>query len=122
MSPTLVKKLGNLSNVDSLSWDPHKALVVPLQATFFVTKHKGEMKDCNETKAECLFHTERASYNGCLLDVGDKSLQCGRVIDILKVWTYFKGNGWQNVAKQVEAEHNFAVYCKQYVLDHPQDF
>ena len=31
--------LGDLSNVDSLSWDPHKALMVPLQATFFLCKH-----------------------------------------------------------------------------------
>ena len=59
------------------------------------------MASSNSSKAEYLFHKERASYSGSL-DVGDKHLQCGRVIDILKLWTYFKGNGWENVAKQVE--------------------
>jgi len=58
------------------------------------------MSLANSTKADCLFHKERASYD-CALDTGDKSLQCGRVIDIMKVWVYFKGNGWKNIAKQV---------------------
>jgi glutamate/tyrosine decarboxylase-like PLP-dependent enzyme len=52
--------------------------------------------------------------------VGDKHIQCGRVIDILKLWTYLKGNGWDNIGKQVEAEHNLALYIKEYVLKHPR--
>lgn len=42
-------------------------------------------------------------------------MQCGRVIDILKLWTYFKGNGWKAIAEQVENEHNLALYVKDYV-------
>lgn len=121
MSPNLIKKLGPYEHADSVTWDPHKALVVPLQATFFVTKHEGMMMECNQISAECLFHKERASYS-CSLDVGDKSMQCSRVIDILKIWTYFKGNGWEGVAKQVEQEHNLALYCRDYVLARPERF
>jgi hypothetical protein len=63
-------------------------------------KHKGLMHSCNSTKADYLFHKERVSYDSGL-DVGDKTLQCGRVIDIIKLWTYLKGNGWKAVGKQV---------------------
>lgn len=101
MSEKLIKRVGSFENVDSITFDPHKALVVPLQATFFLCKHVGLMSNSNSSNADYLFHKERASYSGNL-DVGDKHLQCGRVIDILKLWTYFKGNGWENVAKQVE--------------------
>lgn len=59
------------------------------------------MASSNSANADYLFHKERASYSGSL-DVGDKHLQCGRVIDILKLWTYLKGNGWEGVARQVE--------------------
>ena len=116
LSPKLRQRLGDLSNVDSLSWDPHKALMVPLQATFFLCKKVGLMEHANSTKADYLFHKERNSYNNHL-DTGDKSLQCGRVIDILKVWTYFKANGWNNIAKHVENEHNLATYVSDFVKE-----
>lgn len=100
MSEELIKRIGSFENVDSITFDPHKALVVPLQATFFLCKHPGMMAQSNSLKADYLFHKERASYDS-QLDVGDKHLQCGRVIDILKLWTYLKGNGWTNIAHQV---------------------
>ena len=76
---------------------------------------------CNSAQADYLFHKERASYDGGL-DVGDKTLQCGRVIDIFKLWTYLKGNGWKNIAKQVEDEHNLALYLKKYIESRPDRF
>lgn len=100
MSNQLINKIGSFENVDSITFDPHKGLVVPLQATFFLCRHPGMMASSNSAKADYLFHKERASYSGSL-DVGDKHLQCGRVIDILKLWTYLKGNGWNTIAKQV---------------------
>lgn len=56
MSDKLIGKMGSYKDVDSVTWDPHKALVVPLQATFFICKHVGMMKSCNEAKADYLFH------------------------------------------------------------------
>ena len=47
---------------------------------------------------------------------------CGRVIDIVKLWTYLKGNGWENIAKQVEDEHQLALNVKKYVEDRPERF
>ena len=79
------------------------------------------MAASNSANADYLFHKERASYSSSL-DVGDKHLQCGRVIDILKLWTYFKGNGWKNIAKQVEDEHRLALYVKSYVEARPNRF
>jgi glutamate/tyrosine decarboxylase-like PLP-dependent enzyme len=43
MSDKLRTKIGNCNNIDSVTWDPHKALVVPIQATFFLSKHVGLM-------------------------------------------------------------------------------
>lgn len=114
MSDKLRSKIGDCSNIDSITWDPHKALVVPLQATFILCKYPGLMQSCNSTKADVLFHKFRTSYD-LSLDTGDKSLQCGRVIDILKCWTYFKGNGWKDIAAQVEREHELATYLTERV-------
>jgi hypothetical protein len=58
------------------------------------------MAASNSANADYLFHKERASYDGSL-DVGDKHLMCGRAIDVLKLWTYLKGNGWNEIERQV---------------------
>jgi len=121
MSDKLRDKIGNCENVDSVSWDPHKALVVPLQATFFLCRHPGLMEMSNSTKADYLFHKERTSYHGSL-DTGDKSLQCGRVIDILKCWTYFKGNGWKQIATHIEREHELAQYLTNKIAETPDEW
>lgn len=121
MSPTLRATLGTFKDVDSITFDPHKALVAPMQAVFFLCRHKTLAAKVNSLKADYLFHRERASYSGDL-DVGDKQLMCGRVIDIFKLWTYFKANGWKGIAEQVESEHSLALHCKEYVLAHPDKF
>jgi hypothetical protein len=79
------------------------------------------MPKCNSANADYLFHKERASYDGSL-DVGDKTLQCGRAIDIVKFWTYLKGNGWKVIAKQVEDEYRLALHVKKFVEDRPDRF
>jgi glutamate/tyrosine decarboxylase-like PLP-dependent enzyme len=122
MSDKLKTRIGNCTDVDSVSWDPHKALVVPLQATFFLCKHPGLMEKSNSTKADYLFHKERNSYH-VSLDTGDRSLQCGRVIDILKCWTYFKGNGWKEIGRHIEREHESGpVHLTNCIAEAPKEW
>lgn len=117
-SDRILKTLGSFENADSLSFDPHKALVVQQQASLFICRHPDLLLTHNQVSAECLYPQRRVSYSGCL-DAGDKNLQCARPPDILKIWTYLKGNGLCNVAKQVESEYDLAQYVKKYVLDRP---
>lgn len=55
-SPDLRHKIGCCKDVDSVVWDPHKGLLVPLQACVFLSRHPGVMEDCNSTAADYLFH------------------------------------------------------------------
>ena len=93
-------KQNMFEDVDSITIDPHKGLVVPLQLSLFLVNKREILFQANSAHADYLFHKERASYSGDL-DIGDKSFQCGRVIDILKFWTYLKGNGLKGIAQQV---------------------
>ena len=74
VSPALKGRIGCCRKVDSITWDLHKGLLVPLQASFFFTKHDNTMKPSNSANADYLFHRERLSYDSSL-DTGDKSLQ-----------------------------------------------
>ena len=113
-SPTLRHKIGNCKLADSVVWDPHKGLLVPLQACVFLVRHKNLMEECNSTVADYLFHKERKNYDNCL-DTGNKTVQCGRVIDVLKLWIYFKGNGWNGIDEQVKRQQALTDYLKEYV-------
>ena len=101
MLDSMSEKMRGVEEADSFCWDPHKILVVPQQCSFFVTKHRGILKECNSLDAGYLFLKDRKDYDSESLDTGDKSLQCSRHIDILKFWLYFKANGIEKIAKGV---------------------
>lgn len=62
---------------------------VPLQCSAFLTQHEDLMKESNSTKATYLFQRDKMNYN-VAYDTGDKSFQCGRLNDVLKLWLMWK--------------------------------
>ena len=44
---------------------------------------------CNSTKASYLFQRDKQNYD-VSFDTGDKSIQCGRLNDVLKLWIMWK--------------------------------
>lgn len=103
-----------LFRADSVTWNPHKLMGVPLQCSAFITKHsvmllsivqscsqawnfyltgclylQGLLKECNSTHATYLFQQDKKQYD-VSYDTGDKAIQCGRHNDILKLWLTWK--------------------------------
>lgn len=64
---------------------------VPLQCSAFLTRHSDVLQHMLTTKASYLFMTDKVAYDPSL-DTGDKSLQCGRLNDALKIWLTLKKN------------------------------
>ena len=79
----------NVCRADSVTWNPHKSLGVPLQCSAFLTTHEGLLASCNSTKASYLFQQDKVSYD-VSYDTGDKSIQCGRLNDVFKLWLMWK--------------------------------
>ena len=56
-SPQLMKgREDMLKNIDSITIDPHKGLVVPLQVSLFLIRRPTGLFECNSAKADYLFH------------------------------------------------------------------
>ncbi len=73
-----------------MSWNPHKSLGVPLQCSAFLTRHDNDLlKQCNSSHASYLFQPDKIGYD-VTYDTGDKSLQCGRLNDVFKLWLMWK--------------------------------
>lgn len=56
---------------------------VPLQCSVFLTRHPTLLTQANSLNAEYLFQNDK--YYDASYDSGDKSIQCGRKVDSLKL-------------------------------------
>ncbi|XP_014488839.1 PREDICTED: cysteine sulfinic acid decarboxylase [Dinoponera quadriceps] len=97
-----------LSN--SVSWNPHKMLGVPLQCSFFLVKGENALHEVNCAGAKYLFQQDK--FYDVTWDTGDKSVQCGRKVDAMKFWLMWKARGTKALACSVDQ----AMICKDYFL------
>jgi len=84
---------------DSFAWDAHKLMNVPITAAVVLTRHKGMLEQtCGGGGGDYLFHSdENAAFN-----LGQKSIQCGRRADALKVWLSWKAIGSNGFANKID--------------------
>lgn len=97
---------------DSFVWDPHKMMNVPIICSVFLTKHKGLLEDTVSTnRAEYIFHEhELMEY-----DLGRFSLQCGRRVDVLKLWLAWNYYGDKELSNRIDFLFETATKVKDYI-------
>uniref|UniRef100_A0AAX7VS71 Glutamate decarboxylase 1 n=1 Tax=Astatotilapia calliptera TaxID=8154 RepID=A0AAX7VS71_ASTCA len=85
-------KLNGVERANSVTWNPHKMMGVPLMCLFhFPAPHyttSGLLQGCNSMCAGYLFQPDK-QYD-VTYDTGDKAIQCGRHVDIFKFWLMWK--------------------------------
>ncbi|XP_078543507.1 cysteine sulfinic acid decarboxylase isoform X2 [Lissotriton helveticus] len=92
--------LNGIERADSVAWNPHKMLMAGLQCSALLLKDTtGLMKKCHSASAPYLFQTDK--FYDLSYDTGDKSIQCGRRVDCLKLWLMWKANGTEELEKRV---------------------
>ncbi|TSN21230.1 Glutamate decarboxylase 1 [Bagarius yarrelli] len=92
-------KLQGIERASSITWNPHKMMGVPLQCSAILVRQKGLLEACNKQCAEYLFQTDKQydmSY-----DTGDKTIQCGRHVDVFKLWLMWKAKGSEGFELQI---------------------
>lgn len=100
------KQLDGLELADSLTWDAHKAMGIPLMCSMLLTRERGLLRaDLNEA-ADYLFQSDDD-----LLNPGTRSLQCGRRNDAFKLWAAWLGLGDEGWEKRVGKQLHFANYA-----------
>jgi len=115
-SPKYKHLMSGIERADSLTWDPHKLMGVPLTCSVLLTPHLGALgESCSYIKsAHYLFHEPGEEY-----DLGRKSLQCGRRVDALKLWIEWKSCGTSGWRKRVERYAELAIELENLINDHP---
>lgn len=92
--------LNGIERADSIAWNPHKSLGVPLQCSLFLIKENGLLHQCNSSAATYLFQQDK--FYDVSYDTGDKSVQCGRKVDVFKFWLMLKARGLTAFEKLID--------------------
>ncbi len=80
--------LAGCERADSMTWNAHKMMGVPLSCSVILLRKKGLLsKNLNES-ASYLFQADEDEFNP-----GTRSLQCGRRNDALKLWAAWLYHG-----------------------------
>ena len=107
--------LAGCEQADSIAWDPHKMMSIPLICSVILVKKKGALyKTCSASGTEYLFHSQKDSLH----DLGRMSLQCARKVDALKLWLAWKFYGDKGYDRIITNLFNLADYATQFVKKH----
>ncbi|KJE94528.1 glutamic acid decarboxylase isoform 67 [Capsaspora owczarzaki ATCC 30864] len=84
---------------DSVTWNPHKMMGIPLQCSAILIRTSGLLSGCNATNAQYLFQKDKINTE---YDTGDKAIQCGRKVDVFKLWLAWKAKGDKGYERQID--------------------
>lgn len=108
--------MDGVEKADSICWDAHKMMGIPLICSTFLVKRPAVLRSlCDHVSvAHYLFHQDAESD-----DLGRYSLQCGRRNDALKLWIEWRVRGDSGWAKLVEMHMDNAAYLEAGVESNP---
>ncbi|MGB0612455.1 MAG: pyridoxal phosphate-dependent decarboxylase family protein, partial [Poseidonia sp.] len=115
-SATHRQLMDGVEKADSICWDAHKMMGIPLICSTFLVKRPAVLRSlCDHVSvAHYLFHQDAESD-----DLGRYSLQCGRRNDALKLWIEWRVRGDSGWAKLVEMHMDNAAYLEAGVESNP---
>ncbi len=108
--------MDGVERTDSFAWDPHKLMNIPLICSVVLTRKKGVLENnLTDINTDYIYHN-----NEGMTDLGEKSIQCGRHVDAVKLWFAWKYYGKEGYDQRIENMINIARYTEEIVNNHPQ--
>ncbi|KAJ8278098.1 hypothetical protein GJAV_G00083800 [Gymnothorax javanicus] len=108
-------KLNGVERANSVTWNPHKMMSVPLQCSALLVREEGLMQSCNQMHASYLFQQDK--HYDLSYDTGDKALQCGRHVDIFKLWLMWRAKGSMGFEAQIDRCLELGEYLYNKIKD-----
>ena len=109
------KFLNGFERADSMTWDAHKMLGVPLMCGVLFTRDSGCFdRVCNLGDTSYIFHDTEERQ-----DLGPYSLQCGRRVDMLKMWLEYVFYGEQGFKERIDNFMHLSNVAEQRIKAEP---
>ncbi|XP_048773376.1 glutamate decarboxylase 1-like [Ostrea edulis] len=107
--------LHGVHRCDSMTWNPHKLMGVPLQCSAILVRNSGELQSANELCADYLYQTDK--FYDVTYDTGDRSIQCGRHNDVFKLWLMWRSKGDAGFEDFVNKNFQLSRYLERKVKE-----
>ena len=111
-SPTERWRLRGAERADSLVWNLHKMMGMTQQCTALLVRSPDQLAAAFATGADYLFQPEKAHGH---LDAGDRTVMCGRRVDVLKLWLAWKAHGDHGFAQRIDHVVSLAESARQHI-------
>ena len=95
LSPTHRWRLDGIARAQSIAWDPHKMMLLPLTASMLLVADERTLDAAYNQRAPYLFHR---NGDGPSWDQGVRTFQCSRRLDAVKVWVALQRYGADQLA------------------------
>jgi L-2,4-diaminobutyrate decarboxylase len=95
LSSTLRRLVVGLERADSISWDPHKMMFMPLSLGTILVRDGRWLRRAFEADAPYLFHA--GSEN-----IGEMTIQCSKRADAVKLWLILRSQGTAPIVETIE--------------------
>ncbi|XP_012697185.2 cysteine sulfinic acid decarboxylase [Clupea harengus] len=104
--------LKGIERANSVTWNPHKMLSTGLQCSVFLVRDTTNLlQKCHSASATYLFQQDK--FYDMSLDTGDKTIQCGRKVDCLKLWLMWKAVGTKGLTERVDKAFALTRYLAE---------
>ena len=115
LSPKWRHLVSGSEKSDSIIWNSHKMMGLPLVCSMFLVKEKGHMlRTFTASGTDYIFHDHGLGAH----DLGPQSLQCGRRVDSLKLWLAWKYYGDEEYAARIENFFDLSAYAEEIIRHH----
>ncbi len=102
--------LAGVERSDSFVWNLHKMMGMTQQCTALLVKEPSQLADCFASRAEYLFQPDKLHGE---YDSGDRTFQCARRIDVLKLWLAWKHHGDVGFAARIDHAVAIAAHTRE---------
>jgi L-2,4-diaminobutyrate decarboxylase len=90
LSPAHRSRMRGIEHANSVAWDPHKMMLLPLSAGLLLVRDERDLDGAFTQQAPYLFHGDEGER---IVDQGVRSFMCSRRADALKVWVALQRYG-----------------------------
>jgi L-2,4-diaminobutyrate decarboxylase len=112
LSERLRHLVDGLDLADSLAWDPHKMLWMPLSLGVILVRDGLWLRRAFEADAPYLFNAERASDN-----IGEMTIQCSKRADAVKLWLTLQVSGTAPFESALDHVTDVTRYLYELVIE-----
>ena len=114
LSPQHRGLLEGVDRADSLTWNAHKMMGVPLSCSALLLRRRGLLTGHLNEQADYLFQADHDALNP-----GTRSIQCGRRNDALKLWAAWMHHGDEGYRQRIDKLFALARHAARRIAGDP---